>query len=522
MRSLLLLLLVFPTFYGCLQQDQDFVLDISDGTMTIKEIQLFDGAEEVYDVTDTTATVEWKNSNIIHSYIIYEASDLDNLKVLGIADSSNAVFKITKLEPNTDYKIIVRAIFSSAVSSLIEDTNENILEFTTGEAPDVPSAVSLMSPSESYGTDNRPVIRVFGTKPDDIVRIYLDDGCSEFLEETIASQTTTYTEVQLYDLELGEYAFYATLGNSQTESGCSEFSAKYEVSACPFNYVQVEENNAVGTTYNFCVAKYEMKCSDSEGVNCPEGDTPLSKPDGKPWVNVSMSKAKAACESLGPQYKLIRNKEWMAMAREAENNVFNWTDFKKVNLNQSSPSYNPKASLNRGHSNNMPSEYLAAADNDNEACFGLTDIDESKCSALIWHINKRTHNLNADRIIWDIAGNVWEWVDFESDKKPSADWSWKELEDVVFINNGPGDPSNTDIQDNGLLPSISGLNAQEHGIGVYYSSANSYKSTMRRGGNKDHGIGAGVYSAVLRESIGEASPDVGFRCVYHLVTPPPL
>lgn len=45
---------------------------------------------------------------------------------------------------------------------------------------------------------------------------------------------------------------------------------------CPTNYIPVPFNNAVGTTANFCVAKYEMKCSnDPTGAGC--SGLPVSK-----------------------------------------------------------------------------------------------------------------------------------------------------------------------------------------------------------------------------------------------------
>lgn len=505
MRTLFLLMFIFPTLFGCLQQDQNLVIDIGDGTASIEKVNLFDGISAVENVLDTTAIVRWAYSSVIHSYIIYEASDINNLVVLGVADNSSSAFKVTNLQPNSSYTFLVRAIFSSTLSVLAEDNNTNTIQVTTAAAPNIPQAVTLVSPTYSYGTEDSPVVRVYGTKAGDIVKVYSDSSCTVELSTTVAASNTTYTDVQIFNLPLGEYTFYANLSNGTFLSDCSEYAAKYEVSKCPYNYLLVGANSAVNQNSLFCVSKYEMKCSDQEGTACLNSEQPVAAPDKKPWVNISLNDAKIACQSLGANYKLITNSEWMAVAREIESNVFNWKDAKIPNFDNLSPSYNPNAIINRGHSNNYPSTALAASNDDNEACYGLINVNSNDCNGVTWHINKRTHNMVDEKMIWDIAGNVWEWVDLVSSDKPNDNLTWLDLKDVT---------PTVGIPANYFMPNEPQLTAQKNSIGIYLGASNSYASGARRGGNKDHGIGAGIYTLVMRESPSEFSQEIGFRCTY--------
>jgi hypothetical protein len=506
MRKFIQLMLMLSTFYSCIQHEQDFVIDKGDGSVTTESIVLFEGAEYIEQITDSTANIYWANTSLAESYIVYDVTDENNPIIVGIAAAPTTVHVASGLIPSTTYRFKVRAVFKASVLDN-QDTNENYVEFTTNDKPEAAIALSLVYPSYDNGLEDNPIIRVYGTKSGDSVNMYTDDQCTSALYTAVAP-SGSYTDIQLFGLALGQYTFYASISNLQgAESACSAYTSTYEVSNCPNNYVKISANALVGTTADFCIAKFEMKCSDSEGVGCDATEPALSKAENRPWRNVTHAESVAACSALGSQYHLISNEEWMTTAREIEANPFNWTDFEVVNFDVGdTENYNPSSSLNRGHSNNQPSEYLAASIDDNDSCSGITDTSITTCNSLSWHINKRTHNTSADDIIWDFAGNSWEWVNYViDDNKPNPDWTWYDLNSIA---------STIQVPDEVIKSSEQQLTAQINGVGTYYSSANGISVAMRRGGNKDHGIGAGIYSTVLRDGIAESSPDIGFRCAY--------
>jgi hypothetical protein len=159
------------------------------------------------------------------------------------------------------------------------------------------------------------------------------------------------------------------------------------------------------STTDFCVMKYEAKY-DNKGA--------ASFAIGIPARNHDQGRAASACRNLGPGYALINNAEWMTLASNAANVGTNW----------SSGTVGTGA-LNRGHSDNAPADALAAVTDDNDPCNGTGQT----CSASTWHDQRRTHELPNSNVIWDLAGNVWEWVDsYNRDNKPTpATAAWYEF-----------------------------------------------------------------------------------------------
>ena len=66
--------------------------------------------------------------------------------------------------------------------------------------------------------------------------------------------------------------------------------------------------------------------------------------------------------------------------------------------------------LSRGHSDDVPFNALEASSDDTQGCFGTGQ--ENTCDDA-GRSQKRTHIVNnhgKDEVIWDMAGNVAEWV----------------------------------------------------------------------------------------------------------------
>lgn len=155
---------------------------------------------------------------------------------------------------------------------------------------------------------------------------------------------------------------------------------------CPANYLPITRAHP-DTFRNFCVAKYEMKLSTVTG-------NIVSQAAGLPVTGRSRNAAVAACRQLGSGYDLISNEQWQTIAKKIAGVKENWS---------SGIAY--QGVVNQGHFDTTPNTTLAAS-TDNDSCFGTGET----CDLSTWNAQRRTHRLPGGDIIWDISGNVWEWV----------------------------------------------------------------------------------------------------------------
>jgi len=193
----------------------------------------------------------------------------------------------------------------------------------------------------------------------------------------------------------------------------------------PPGFILVPGDSQLGTT-DFYVSKYEMKIAGIENGDTVYNENFIaeSRPSGIPWINITLQQARLECESLGEEYHLITNAEWMTIARNIEKNAANWSD-NSTHLNGMSNAY-----LNVGHSCRQGfrgTEYrknggsgftegpLAASNNDDAGLFGLIQGSFETAPQTLnengWNLFRRTHFLTNGEIIWDFSGNVWDWVD---------------------------------------------------------------------------------------------------------------
>lgn len=259
---------------------------------------------------------------------------------------------------------------------------------------------------------------------------------------------------------------------------------------CPANYILVPYNTSVGTTENFCVSKYEMKCSnDATGLAC--SGSPLSQAANLPWVNVTQDNAKAYCAGLGTQYHLLKNEEWMTLARDIEATAVNWSGG-AVN----------SGNINRGHSDGSPAARLVAS-SDSDACSGTLDT----CSNTVWNLQRRTHVLSNGEVIWDLAGNAKEYIDWyvPTNRVNSGTGTYVEINTASPA--GSAMPVNTYQSNNTALTSA-------QGIGQYFPGTNGSNGYAARGGHSANNSQAGIYSLDMSNSSGATANDLGFRCAY--------
>ena len=279
--------------------------------------------------------------------------------------------------------------------------------------------------------------------------------------------------------------------------------------ACPTNFIPVPMNSAVKTTTDFCVAKYEMKNVSSVAT---------SQAASTPYVNLTWSASKAKCEALGGNYKMISNAEWMTLARNIEAQSSNW----------SSGSVN-NGVLARGHSDNSPtSPQAAAADNSPYSNTGNAATDAANAG---WE-QKRTHNISTGDVIWDLAGNAEEWIDWSVTDDQKA---YRSIDSRPVATNIEFNVLDTLISANDYMPTSfwSPLNltldSTNNGIGAYYAgvnnSSNLYTGIINypaRGGNNSDSSQSGVYRLRSSYISTDTSSSRGFRCTYRFATLAPI
>jgi formylglycine-generating enzyme required for sulfatase activity len=202
-------------------------------------------------------------------------------------------------------------------------------------------------------------------------------------------------------------------------------------------------------------------------------------------MNIIRKDASTACQVNNDgehqgQYDLISNAQWMTLAHNIASDLRNW------NLGRGPVG---TGTLNRGNSN---STSVLAAGRDDMAYIGLPRAQLND-----W-IHKRTHTLSNDEVIWDMAGNVWEWV---LDKLITKRHQGNEYTSQYFPNGSP----------------FRNLYAP---LGNYNSTQNTGRFYMwnsgaaLRGGGWDDDTDAGVFATFLLDSPTGTSERVGFRCTF--------
>ena len=261
-------------------------------------------------------------------------------------------------------------------------------------------------------------------------------------------------------------------------------------------WVQVPGDPDYGTE-DFCVMKYEAKCGRLDGNVCTaniDTETPVSKPEGSPWVEVVQQQAITECASLGDGFRLISNEEWMTITANITNVGNNWSDGTVG-----------EGVLARGHSDNNPSSACAADSNDVNA-YVQTDCSGKPDGAFN---QRRTHYLSTGSIIWDMSGNVRDIVNYfnDSDKPEPADFAQTyEYADVT----GTGSMPKTALVPEGKAFWNPDWNSVDQFIGGYYGGPNMQGGPLQRGGWYLSRATSGLFYANLNEN--QAFYMIGFRC----------
>ena len=247
------------------------------------------------------------------------------------------------------------------------------------------------------------------------------------------------------------------------------FNTQFQGGDCPDGYVLVPGNESYytpGRGEDFCVMKYAA--SEEEDSNA------VSRQGTLPWVDIERAEADAACRANGEGYHLITNAEWMTIARDIEATPENWSGGSVGS-----------GFLPRGNSN---SNAALASANDDDPYHGIGATD--------W-THKRTHTLSNGEVIWDMAGNVLQWV---ANTLTTVENGWKEFSDLQKF------PLDSDIRS--LFGPVGNYDSNQ-GTGMIYMFN---RGAVFRGGTWGDNFGAGIFAANLGISAVDSTYDIGFRC----------
>ncbi|MDE2312356.1 MAG: hypothetical protein KGJ93_04710 [Patescibacteria group bacterium] len=332
---------------------------------------------------------------------------------------------------------------------------------------------------------------------------------------------------------------------------------------CPPGFIEVP-GNALYHTTDFCVMKYDAKvallanptvglqpsssdpCAGTDGYHTngtyknsgpgcaatvQNGKEIISSPSGYPVTYIPETgnggdNAKTYCQQKG--WHLLTNDEWMTVARNVEQVAANWCSPDGTGCGATPGAFGKI--LANGHSHTWPDAALTASANDALACFGTVTDGSGACGGL--NSQKRTLTLSNGQVIWDFAGNVWQWVDgsvlrkdepkSKTNGKLDAGWLSSEFAagpaasgvlPSVIIDNGQGQSLGYDS----FRPSNPAWNSS-NGVGriFHYSAAWDSNTTVYgfiRGGQYNHGAVDGAFSMHLTPVPNKTNiNDTGFRC----------
>ncbi len=487
MRTILLLL-TFLIFSGC-----ETIAEFKSVASTTADVS-FSGVDSI-DYTDSTATLHWSAISGASGYQIYY---IINEVPQFINFTTNTSYTVTGLTPSSSYTFRVRAVNSLGYP----DSNTHDLTITTNLVPDAPTGITLIDPLSSSDFQDTVTVRVEGVKSGDTIKLFTDSSCSTQTGSSVVA-TSISADVTSDSFSIGTHHLYANATGAGGTSSCSSVTLTYTKNECPNGYVLVPANSTVGAPNNFCVMQFEAK---NDGNN-----NPVSTATGSPWVSITQEDAKVECKSLGEQYDLISNPEWMALARKAENVDSNWTNGTVGD-----------GILFRGHTDNSPSNALEVTDINDYYNGTYDDPDDPVVEAE----QRRVLELDNGNKIWDLSGNVREWVDWTLDRDnlvilAQADRayvnsdggtvsSWREFSSVdTFTALAPS---------TSILPSDPTFNAN-NGMGRYYSRGDNSGGAALRGGSWGDGTIAGAFALDLYNSSANSDTNIGFRCVFRVPSP---
>lgn len=496
-----LLLFVLPLCVAC----NSIGTSKFDGLISEKS-DIFAGIHSIENKTDSTVTLKWSTHKNALEYLLYDVSSGTPVLIQTISDPMTNSLTLTDLTPDLTYKYRLRITHNQG--KIDDNTNDFII--VMNHEPAIPSNPTFHTSTSSPGRNNSPVFTVRGVKTGDVVSLYKDDATCSSMAVASGAVGDGQTSIDLQVSVDGTNTFYADTANSLSHhSGCSG-GLTYELIRlnCPSEYIEVLSNSSVGVNYDFCVAKYEMR--NVSGLA-------TSQATGNLWVSITPTNAWNACLDLNSEvlnsdrvadtnsdgtFSLISNAEWMTIARSIEDEATNWIG----------------GVLNRGWTTSTNGgdswNHSAIAPQTNSNC--LYSNAGNTCSSSGLHKFKRTHTLKNGEEVWDLSGNVFEWVDWSSiddsftlgPQKCSSHWAEVNAFNPNSCTEGPV------MSTDDYMPLVSeNTSAQNIGRVIGGNGGATYRGSYYNLGNT-----GGLFTFSFTSTLSSQGAHIGFRCVWRPAT----
>ncbi len=252
---------------------------------------------------------------------------------------------------------------------------------------------------------------------------------------------------------------------------------------CPTNYIVVP-GNSLFDTEAFCIMKYE-----AVNVN----SIPTGQASGTPWVTVSQTAAINLATTSCAGCHLVTEAEWLTVAHNILSVPSNW-----------SGGSIDSGYIYSGHNDNSPSSPLTASTDDSDGYSGTGQTSGNQ---------RRTLTLTNGEVIWDLAGNVSEWVDATIAggqhpgiaSEPALTWKQWNTANLIFnglpISSRPSYGTSTAID-------------WTSGDGLGQLASNYTETTLMgfyRGGYWANTYNAGIFALALASAPSGTNAIIGFR-----------
>jgi len=291
---------------------------------------------------------------------------------------------------------------------------------------------------------------------------------------------------------------YSNFGLSIKASNNNYLTSNASDLRCPANFIPVPGSATYGTS-DFCVMKYTASQVGSS-------TTPISQPNVLPWVSISQTTAIANAPNTKNQdgsacttCHLLTEPEYMTIAQNVLSVASNWDNGAGVHTVGTGFIYS-------GHNDGTPNNALAPSADDTNGYYGTGNVSPSN--------QRRTLTLTNGQVIWDMAGNIYEFTSgtIAGGQQPGLSgevaYAWKQWNNGSLLMNGL--PYNSQPASTGIT-GVSGWSSTQ-GIGQLFSNyGGATANAFLRGGDWNRGSYAGVLYLLLNYSPTSQSTLLGFR-----------